>query len=106
MTELDHLYTRLLHLGFVVLRLAAAKQNQAWLKAELEMLHNVPSLIGESKIGRHAYYWEQERTSYLEWVQQSGNDEAVARARTFYEPIWAEMESLMAELQLAQGITK
>lgn len=54
-------YAKLLSLGFVVLKQAAHSRNREWLEAELEMLHNVPSLLGEDNVERHRYYWFSER---------------------------------------------
>lgn len=98
MTELDVLYSRLLHLGFIVLKQAAFQQNQPWLDAELEMLHNVPSLIGEENVRRHEYYWLKERLHYIEWASAPGHEDAKSRMLTYYDPIWREMEPLIAEL--------
>lgn len=98
MDELDTLYARLLSLGFVVLKQAARSGNRDWLEAELEMLHNVPSLLGEENAERHRYYWFSERTHYIDWVCQSGDDEAISRMKTYYQPIWDEMEPLISEL--------
>jgi hypothetical protein len=104
MSELDPLYARLLQLGFVIMKSAAQQKNHDWIDAELEMLHNVPSLIGEPNVHRHQYYWTQERQRYIEWNSKSGCEEAKSRMRTYYEPIWQEMEPLIAELTtLAKG---
>ena len=98
MSELDTLYRKLLHLGFIVLRQAVESGNSDWLNVELEMLHNVPSLIGEENPHRHQYYWTSERVAYIDWITHSGQAEAISRMRTYYEPIWNEMESLVADL--------
>ncbi|QDV72062.1 hypothetical protein K2D_01820 [Planctomycetes bacterium K2D] len=92
MNVLDQLYIRLLHHGLQILRDAAACRDTAWSHAEAELLHNVPSLIGESNLRRHAYFWDQERRAYLAWLEQSENPRAVSKAKTFYDPIWREME--------------
>jgi hypothetical protein len=96
--ELDRLYARLLSLGFVVLKQAARSGNRDWLEAELEMLHNVPSLLGEENVERHRYYWFSERTHYIDRISQSGDDEAKSRMKTYYQPIWDEMEPLISDL--------
>ena len=64
----------------------------------MEMLHNVPSLLGEENVERHRYYWFSERQHFIDWVSASGRDEAKSRMRTFYEPIWREMEPLVCDL--------
>ncbi len=68
------------------------------MNAELELLHNIPSLLGEENIERHRYFWFKERTHYLEWLTSNGSAEAQSRMRTFYEPIWQEMESSVLDL--------
>lgn len=97
MSELDHLYARLLQVGFIVLNQAIDSGDQDWVRAEVELLHNVPSLLGEDNSERHRYFWDQERTHYIEWAQASGPEEARTRMRTYYEPIWRELEPLIMQ---------
>jgi hypothetical protein len=98
MDELDRLYARLLAVGFVVLRLAVESSDRDWIDAELELLHNVPSLIGEANVERHKYFWFQERTHHIQWVSAPGREEAKARMLTYYKPLWDEMEPLLTQL--------
>lgn len=98
MTDLDALYAKLLSLGFVVLKEAARSGGREWLEAELEMLHNVPSLIGEENLERHRYYWFSERQHYIDWASAPGRDQAKSRMLTYYAPIWREMGPLVDEL--------
>ena len=91
MTTLDDLYRQFLHLGFTVLRQAADARDSEWVYAELELLHNVPSLIGEKNFQRHEYFWNQERKAYLEWVFAPGREEQKSRMETYYQPLWKEM---------------
>jgi hypothetical protein len=102
MAELDLFYAQLLSVGFVVMRQAAEANNRDWLEAEFELLHNVPSLIGEPNAERHRYFWSQERTHYIEWVSAPGREEAKARMTTYYEPIWNEMETAMNQGDYAE----
>jgi hypothetical protein len=107
MTMIDQLnshYARLLSLGFVVLRQAADSHDHEWLNAELEMLHNVPTLIDEANIERHRYYWFAERQHYIDWTSAPGREDAKSRMLTYYEPIWREMAPLIDELAKAQCI--
>ncbi len=94
MTTLDPLYARLLQLGFLILREAHEAKNDAWVRAEIELLHNVPSLIGEPNAERHRYFLEQERTAYREWVSESGSEEIAQKMRTYYKPLWEELDRL------------
>ncbi len=98
MHELDMLYARLLRAGFIVIRLALNSRNWDWLEREYELLHNVPSLIGETNLERHKYFWLKERTHHIEWASSPGREEALARMVAYYQPIWDEMEPLIAPL--------
>jgi len=79
----------------LVLREAVWARDFEWANAEVEMLHNVPSLIGETNSTRHEYFWLQERTLYIQRTSALGRELQQIRMRTFYEPIWQEMEALV-----------
>jgi hypothetical protein len=81
-----------------VLREAVFSGKRYWSEAELEMLHNVPTLLGENNVERHRYYWFRERQHYINWASSPGREQAKSRMLTFYEPIWREMDALLAEL--------
>lgn len=106
MNELDVLYARLLQLGFIVLKEAAQTGDREWLGAELEMLHNVPSLLGEENIERHRYFWFSERQTYIDWASVPGRDRAKSRMLTYYAPIWQDMEPLIVEMLQPHGTAK
>jgi hypothetical protein len=106
MNDLDTLYARLLHFGFIFLQQAAAQRDHAWLEAQLEMLHNIPSLIGETNAHRHEYYWRQERQAFIDWVSVPGREAAKSRMLTYYEPVWREMEPLITELTARRESTQ
>lgn len=93
--RLDDLYARTLQVGMIVLRQAIESGNREWIDAELELLHNVPSLLGEANKRRHRYFWDKERTSYIAWVSAPGREEAKSRMLTYHEPIWNEMEAVL-----------
>jgi hypothetical protein len=93
--ELDRLYCRLLSAGFISLREATEAQDAKWLNSELEFLHEIPSLIGETRSGRHEFFWTKVRTHYIEDVAMSTNERQKSNLRTYYEPIWQAMESLI-----------
>jgi hypothetical protein len=103
MASLDALYIRILHLGFIVLRQAIDSNRPDWVEAELQMLHNIPSLVGEKNVLRHQYYWLKERPTYVAWVSSPGRDEEKSRMRMFYKPIWDEMAQPMEELLAELG---
>ena len=95
LNDLDRLYCQLLSVGFIVLRQASEAGDLGWVSSELEFLHNVPSLIGETNRKRHEYFWTQERTHHVQSVMASGREMRKSRMRTYYEPIWREMEPLI-----------
>lgn len=95
MTDLDRLYALQLQVGFIVLRHAIESGDQVWVDAELELLHNIPSLLGEPNRRRHIYFWKEEIGHYLEWMLNHGSDEARSQMKTFYESIWSEHDSLI-----------
>jgi hypothetical protein len=98
MNEIDLLYLRLLHFGLPVARDAAAAGDSVWAHAELEMLHNIPSLIGETNALRHRYYWESERAAYIDWVSQAGRERATSQLNVFYKPVWRLMAPFIQQL--------
>jgi hypothetical protein len=93
MNELDRFYIKLLWVGFLVLRHAIDSKNQSWINAEYQLLHNIPSLIGEQNLRRHRYFWEKERMAYINWMSASGGESMLSDMRTFHEPAWEEMAS-------------
>ena len=95
MEELNTFYNRLLLFGLVILREAIYAGNDDWAKAEVEMLHNIPSLIGEQNLERHRYFWFTERELYIEKITALGLNEPKSRMLTFYEPIWRDMEPML-----------
>jgi hypothetical protein len=96
--KLDAWYRELLQFGLVVLRRAIYAGNIGWSKLEVEMLHNIPSLIGEPNLERHGYYWFTERELYRERIAALGLDEPKSCMRTYYEPIWQEMEPVLMRM--------
>src|SRR2546423_10264123 len=98
MHDLNAFYAHLLAVGILVMRQAADSANKEWLDAEFELLHNVPSLIGESNAERHKYFWSQERTHYIQWASGPGREDAKSRMLTYYQPIWQDMEPVVARL--------
>ena len=97
MNELDRVYAQLLQVGFIVLDQAIESGIRDWVRAERTMLHNLPSLLGETNPQRHLYYWNEERDQYRQWIMNHGTKEAQSRMRTYYEPIWTELEQLIIQ---------
>lgn len=95
MDELSGLYVEHLRFGLMLAKYAIDSGDFEWARAEIELNHNIPSLIEESNFQRHEYFWNQERTGYLDWVSKPGHETAYSKMRTYYEPIWAKMEPFM-----------
>ncbi|QDT97676.1 hypothetical protein [Gimesia aquarii] len=95
--ELQKLYIRLLHTGLIEIKTASELDQKEWLKAEINFLHNIPSLLNETNIQRHRYFWEKERPYYLERIEELNLDEEI-RIMSFYDNILQEMEPLMLKM--------
>lgn len=92
MDKLQKLYIRILHTGLMVFRTALEMGHNEWAEVELNFLHNIPSLLNETNINRHRYFWEQERLFYLERINELELDDNVTGMRPFYDDILKEME--------------
>jgi len=103
MEALNVYYAKLLQVGLIVLRQAIWSSDREWAQMEVQHLHNLPSLINESNIERHRYFWFQERERYIEWASKKGGDPQ-SRMLTYYEPLWREMEPVMNELFNAAAV--
>jgi hypothetical protein len=101
MTTLDQLYCRLLAFGLLGLREAIRSADSAWAEAEVEFLHNVPSLLGEPNPERHRCFWALERERYIAWVRSSKRERPISRLRTYYEPVLTDIEPLIQSMESA-----
>jgi hypothetical protein len=93
--ELDFLYAQFLEAGFIELRMALNSKDWEWIEAVYEVLHNVPSLIGETNVKRHEYFLRGETIIFTEWASAPGREETHSRMLTYYKPIWDKMEPLV-----------
>jgi hypothetical protein len=83
---LDSLYVELLRRALPTVQLAVAAGDNGWALAEIEFVHNVPSLIGERNRSRHEYFCDSEWQAYREWAELQDGEHA-HRMRTLYEPL-------------------
>lgn len=95
MTERDQIYVQILDFGLLRLRDSACGGHIQYCAIEAEHLHNIPSLIGETNELRHQYYFEKERTYYLERVDRSipGIEFTLRR----YEELWQQLAGLIGD---------
>lgn len=98
MNDLNSLYIQMLHVGMLVLRQALAEGDNDWADAEVELLHNVPSLINEPDATQHEYFWKATRGHHIEWVSKPGRELAKSRMETYYEPLWLQMEPIVRKM--------
>jgi hypothetical protein len=92
MSERDRIYLEILGWGLCRIRDAASQGWSAYCAVEAEHLHNLPSLVQEANEHRHSYYFDSERTFYLERVDRTlpGVDMTLRR----YASLWRELEQL------------
>jgi hypothetical protein len=91
-------YASILTLGLIALRNAAFNNDIDRCKIESEHLHNVPSLLNESNINRHLYYFNQERVNYIKSTKAHGKEmghEECTYTIKQYMPHW---EIILSEL--------
>ena len=84
----DAIYLRLLQAGLNAVCAAAEAGDLARCRAEARLIHNIPSLLGESNMHRHQYFIQQEREMYLDWLAAANQDDYKTFARLLYEPQW------------------
>ena len=100
MSERDRLYCQILHFGLLSLREAARIslldstqfQYAQYCALEADHLHNIPSLIGDTNESRHDYYFDMERTLYLEGLDRSVWDSNFTLNR--YTELWQQLADL------------
>ena len=61
-------YHSILHRGLANLQNAGLPELHDYLRIEIDHLHNLPSYMRSDNVFRHAYYYCEERTFYLERV--------------------------------------
>ncbi len=98
MKELNSLYVRTLHMGLILLQQAVHSGDIERAKREVEFLHNIPSLIDETNIERHRYFWFKELAHYVDQINSSGRSDLQSQMRILYKPIWCEMEVVLKDL--------
>ena len=92
MSDRDRVYVQILHYGLIGLKNAAYGGEAAYWEIESDHLHNLPSLVGEPNEHRHDYYFDTERSYYLERVQHCKQDTRFTLAR--YKELWEQLEAL------------
>jgi hypothetical protein len=97
MNDLANYYSKMLTHGLLSIREAVRCNDLEWVEAEVQLLHNIPSLLDEPKWKRHQYFWSAERQSYIDWAGGRGREAQKKRMKLYYEPIWREMEPILLE---------
>lgn len=95
MQSLDPAYRRILQIGIVAVRDAAANGDIERCRVEAEHIHNIPSLIGEENVQRHLYYVSCERKAYKDWIAASGRADLQKFMTLAYSNAWREMDEAL-----------
>ena len=95
MDERDEIYVQILHFALMVLHNHPKAEHAGYCAIEVEHIHNIPSLIGESNEHRHAYYLRAERGLYLERVDRSLSGVKFLLNR--YAELWSRLEALSSD---------
>ena len=97
----DEVYRDILHFGLLHIRNAGYAGDARTCEIEADHLHNIPSLMGEENELRHQYYFEAERTLYLERITAQDSPVAMSRKWTLarYHDLWAELAAHDARLR-------
>lgn len=64
--------SRIAEIGAVMIRDRA--HLSAYVQAEADHIHNLPSYMLDRRLARHSYYWNSERKAYMEKVMALGLD--------------------------------
>jgi hypothetical protein len=95
MQSLDPAYRRILQIGIIAVRDAAANGDIERCRVEAEHIHNIPSLIGEENVQRHLYYVSYERKAYIDWIAASGRADLQKFMSQAYSSAWKEMDEVL-----------
>ena len=93
--SVSRVYLWILDCGLTAGRDAGLSGNLVRCTAELEHLHNLPSLIGERNVHRHLYYIGAERTMYLKSVIENNQLDWKEFVALAYLRRWKELEEML-----------
>ncbi|TWT47211.1 hypothetical protein Pla111_08230 [Botrimarina hoheduenensis] len=93
MIDRDRIYIELLRNGLLVLRQAIEHRDFDWAFAEVEFLHNLPTLIGELNEERHAYFKDQECELYDSRIAKLKCERARRNPKVFYADLLEELRN-------------
>jgi hypothetical protein len=103
MNELDRLYIELLYHGLVAIRNASVAGDLELCQAASELLHEVPSLIGEANRQRHLYQALPVRQAFLHWIARSERQDVRHLTEVWFAPLWKRIDALLGIDPAAQG---
>ena len=110
MNQLDKHYVRILSTALLQMRHAAERGDVDYCLAEAEHVHNVPSLLGEQNLRRHAYYYRAERMAFLRWIEATGREDVLSWVKMHYEGAWDGIARILRsapgseDLDLGSGV--
>ena len=86
-------YLELLEYGLVAIRNHAHAGRMKLCEVEADHLHNLPSLLYETNEFRHRYYICEERSLYVERLEQLGERAYPDSMRVWYAGSWKVLET-------------
>ena len=101
MTDRDPVYVQILHFAVTQIRDTGRAGLTSYCAIEMDHIHNLPSLIGEPNDRRHLYYFNIERTEYLERVDRTLPHVQFLLRR--YAELWNGLDSLKSTTPMDDG---
>jgi hypothetical protein len=89
---MNKIYLKILRVGMTHLRDLCNQGLIEEAKIEAEHLHNIPSLINETNIVIHEYYYREERSRYLLSVANCANRNVFDLIIPFYHEQWKNLK--------------
>ena len=90
-------YAEILRWGLLAIREAAFAGKSKLCEIEADHIHNLPSLFDEPNEARHHCYIGQERSYYLERLEEFGDAEYAVDRKRLYEQPWKVLAALAAD---------
>jgi hypothetical protein len=91
---LDTLYLTILQKGLLFSREAHSQRLCDWLGAEIEFLHNIPSLMGDTNLHRHVYFVQGEWDLYMQTMREKCPD-MLTYTEAYYGPVLKELRAII-----------
>ncbi|MCC5847775.1 MAG: hypothetical protein JJU29_06730 [Verrucomicrobia bacterium] len=95
---LDCKYIEILRAGLLIIRDALAVSDFERASLEAEHIHDLPTLLGESNVKRHQYYYDITRILYMEKLKELPTDSFVNIVLTRHFPAWKQLGAILKDM--------